>query len=180
MEALQSIESLQGELDLSDILHGHRVAELAIKIGKRINLNHREIANLYLSALFHDVGKSMIDKAILNKPGKLNKWEKLTMDGHVKLSAIIALKMNLEQDSVRAILGHHENYDGSGYPTGVKAEDIPLGARILKICDVYDALRSDRPYRKAFTVEEALEQMVKEEHTFDPELYRHFREVINE
>lgn len=179
MEVAQKSQIPQGEMDLIDIMHGYRVAELGLKIARNINMSNENILNLYTGAIFHDIGKPMIPRKIRNKPGKLNKWEKNIMNSHVKIGAKIGIHMNLNIDSLRSILGHHESYDGSGYPTGSKGENIPLGGRILKICDVYDALRMDRPYRKAYSKEKALEIMEGEKHTFDPKLYEVFKVVID-
>jgi putative nucleotidyltransferase with HDIG domain len=170
--------TLKGNLDINELIHEYRVAMLSVKIAKSTGLGDEIIMDLYTAAIFHDIGKCMIDKQILNKPGPLTVREKEIVKKHVEYGAKIGILMNLSQDSIKYILGHHENYDGSGYPTGAKAENIPIGARIIKICDVYDALRMDRAYRPAFPLIKALGIMENEKHVFDPAFYEIFKVVV--
>jgi putative nucleotidyltransferase with HDIG domain len=166
------------KLNLDDIYHGYRVAELAIKVGKRLDLDMIKLKDIYVAGIFHDIGKSMIDPKVLHKPGKLTNYECMQIKKHVEFGAVLAMQMKLSKDSIRAILAHHESFDGSGYITGSKGKGIPLGGRILKICDVYDALSMDRSYRRAYSKKEVKEKMEKEKHTFDPQIYDIFWEVI--
>lgn len=127
-----------------------------------LNINNKEKEEIVLSAAMHDIGKSKIDANILNKPGKLNhkEWNEIKL--HPKYGAAIAMMMGYSVNIAQNILYHHENSNGTGYPKGVKKEQIPLEASIIRICDSYDAMRSIRPYNRIMTHAEALEELIKE------------------
>ena len=134
--------------------HNVRVAETAIRLSKKINLNKRYREKIYIGALVHDVGKALIPRKILSKPTNLD-FEEMEI---IKKHSEMGLKIVNTDDIIikNIILHHHERYDGSGYPFGLKRNEIPLEAQIVLISDIYDALRSYRPYKKIFSHEESM------------------------
>lgn len=167
-------------VNLEDIKHGIRVASYAKEIAKRINLSDTKIEEIYISGLFHDIGKAHVNQKILNKPSKLLEHERTEMILHSRYSYEEALNNGYSKEVALNILYHHENWDGTGYPKGIKGMAIPLGARILKIVDVFDALTSKRPYHKGLSYYEALKIMDSERSTYDPELYSIFTDYLLE
>lgn len=157
------------------IVHQERVAQLIKEFAYHLGLKETYISLIHLSAKNHDIGKSAIDESILKKPYKLTADEFNNIKEHVTEGAKILQSMNAKREVIEAVLFHHESYDGSGYPEKLKGLEIPLSARILKICDVYDALTSKRCYReKIFRPEEALSEMEKMKNQFDPNLFNEF------
>lgn len=167
-------------VNLDDIRHGIRVANYSMEIAREISLPKQKLESLYLSGLFHDIGKAYIDQDVLNKPGILTKEERTLIIKHPEYSYEEILKMGYPKEIALNILHHHENFDGTGYPKGLVGLNIPLGARILKISDVFDALTMNRPYRDKLAIKEALKIMNKEKSTYDPELYLSFIQYIND
>jgi len=157
--------------------HCLRVANLSILVGKELKISMDEMENLRLSAMLHDYGKYYIPKNILLKPKKLTSAEMLIMRKHAYYGSQIAKKKTNKEEIVTNILYHHENFDGTGY-YGVKGDFIPYNSRIIRICDVYDALTSERPYRKALKNKEALEIMEEEKVHYDPEIYESFKKIM--
>lgn len=134
--------------------HTHRVAESAWRVGTRMHLPAPELDALYLGGYIHDIGKIGVPLDILLKPGALDEDERSTMEVHPVLGAKIVVHLTcLEAQTV--VLHHHERYDGSGYPDGLAGERIPLLARIVAVCDAYDAMTNDRPYRTRQSREQA-------------------------
>lgn len=159
--------------------HSERVSHYSVALAKAIR--YPDIEQIRLSALLHDVGKISISSAILNKPGKLTKEE----FDEVKKHPVIAYKIlevsdvfNFTKDIVKC---HHEKLDGTGYPDGLKGDEIPLGARIVAIADVFDSLTSNRSYRRPLPVEEALEILRKDAgNHFEPSLVAVFDAIAFE
>jgi len=139
--------------------HSERTMELSKQLAERIGLDKMAIKQLVYGALLHDIGKIEIDREILNKPTKLNKDEWETMKQHPRWGADIIRPIESFRGCHDIILYHHENYDGTGYPTGIKGLDIPLGARILRIVDSYDAITTNRTYKSAMSKGQALEEL---------------------
>jgi putative nucleotidyltransferase with HDIG domain len=131
-----------------------------------------------VGALLHDVGKIVVPTVILTKPGPLTDEERRIMERHALAGAELLSDVEFPWDVLPIIRNHHERWDGRGYPDQLAGEDIPLAARILCIADVYDALTTDRPYRKAFTREKALEIMRSDAGAFDPALFAEFSGLI--
>ena len=145
------------------------VAQLAMTMGRVLGLTAIETGNLWLAGIVHDVGEKNIAGEILNKPGSLDKDERQQVESHVESSVKIIEQTSFPPAISQIVAQHHERLDGSGYPTRLKGEEIILGARILAVADVYDALISERPYRAAFSEDDALSFMKsKKDLLFDP------------
>lgn len=166
------------KLQLPDLVHGIKVAELSVKLAEYCNLNI-DYKKLYISGALHDIGKAYLHENILNNPGRLTNKEYLHIKNHCRYGAQVCLAIGFDYDIVKSVLYHHENFDGSGYPKGLKGNEIPIIARILRICDVYCALTTKRAYRNGKTNIEAIEIMEREKRFYDPDLYNVFLEMIN-
>jgi putative two-component system response regulator len=155
--ALFSLASAVEAKDNYTLGHTQRVANLAVALGKRLRLSEKEIFALRLGGILHDVGKIGIAEEILNKPGKLedHEWEEMKSHPEIGYRICLPLKstLGIALDVVRH---HHEKLDGSSYPDGLKGDEISLAARIMCAVDIYDALVTNRPYRKAMSKEEAI------------------------
>lgn len=142
--------------------HCERLAKLGVGLGERIGLDDEQITALRRGGYLHDLGKIGIPDQVLLKPGKLTGDEWTVMKRHVEIGVEICSPLHSLQPVLPLIRHHHERFDGSGYPDGLKGDDIPLLARVFQVVDVYDALTVDRCYRAAMTVDEAV-SVVKEE-----------------
>lgn len=136
--------------------HAEKMVAIVRAIGKELGLPEEDIQDLEHAAVLHDLGKIGIDDRILRKKGKLTKKEFSEIKKHPRIGAEIIRSIHFLKDIVPLILYHHERFDGKGYTTGLKGKGIPMGARVLALADVYQALISDRPYRKAFSRKDAL------------------------
>lgn len=180
MESVKEYDCLeQNYICVSDLLHGFRVANLAMKICDKLGIQESVRKDIFIAGIFHDIGKAGIEPEILNKRGSLSEREKNRVQLHTVFGAQISWGAKFSKESVQMIYAHHEKWDGTGYPTGKKGRKIPLGARILTVCDVFDALISDRPYRKGYSKVEALNQMEREKGTLDPKVFGVLKEVID-
>lgn len=158
---LSTIETLAMAIDAKDqVTHGHirRVQRFAVGLAQALGVTEeRQLRAIEAAALLHDMGKLAIPEFILNKPGKLTAREFSVMKTHAAVGADLLSSIEFPYPVVPIVRHHHENWDGSGYPDGIKGSDIPIGARILSVVDCYDALTSDRPYRPAMSAEDALD-----------------------
>lgn len=181
---LDIFQSMAAKVDLKDKYtkgHSDRVAALALILCRNLGMNTSLLKTIVAAALLHDIGKIKIDDAILNKEGKLTDEEYREIQRHPELGVELLRAKWFPWDIKPLILGHHEKMNGKGYPHGLKGEDIPLGARIICIVDVFDALTSDRIYRDAFSVPKALEIMEDESGTsFDPVILRCLTELVKD
>ncbi len=155
--------------------HSHRVSRLTVQLGRACGLRGEDLDFLYRGALLHDIGKMAIPDAILMKKSSLNEEEWAIMRTHPGLAYDMLSSISFIQPALVVPAYHHEWWDGSGYPGGLKGDQIPLPARIFTVVDVWDALLSDRPYRKAWTKEAALNYMKDQSgRQFDPEIVTKF------
>ena len=160
-------------------LHSKRVSEICQNIGKAIGFTEIEVSRLKVVGLLHDIGKIAIEEGILNKPGKLTEQERDEIQRHPDIGYRILGSSYEMLELADCILAHHEKWDGSGYPKGLKGEAIPKVARIIAIADSYDAMTSERSYRKPMSENEALAQIRNNAGSqFDPEISRIFVEKV--
>lgn len=159
--------------------HSENVAWYAVQIGARLGLNKAELDQLRWEGLLHDIGKLTIPDEILNKPGPLEFDEWQVIKRHPSESVRMLQGVQHYQPYLSSILHHHERFDGTGYPDDIDFKTIPLHARILAVADSYDAMTSQRPYRNAFTPEEALEEIVcAAGKQFDPDVVDAFADAV--
>ncbi len=159
---MSSIRMLAAAIDAKDPYtrgHSERVKDYTMVIGRSLGFSAAELERLEIAALLHDVGKIGIDDRILRKPTNLTPDEFEIMKTHPDKGAAILAQIEQLRDIIPGMRAHHENYDGSGYPQGLKGEDIPLFGRVITVADTFDAMTTDRPYQKAFTLEFALNRI---------------------
>ena len=181
---MNTIESLAIAIDAKDqTTHGHvrRTQIYATQMGKLFKVTESELQALLAGALLHDIGKLAVPEYILNKPGKLTEAEFAKMKIHPTVGGDILKRVNFPYPVEDIVRYHHEKWDGSGYPKGLKGESIPLVARIISVVDFYDATRCDRPYRKGMTREESLSLLRSMMGTaFDPRVVEKFTQHVVE
>jgi putative nucleotidyltransferase with HDIG domain len=166
--------------DLETKGHSHRVVKLSILIAQRLGINGMELVDIRRGALLHDVGKMGIPDNILLKPGRLDVSERNVIEQHPLMGYEMLKSIPFIKNSLDIPLYHHERWDGLGYPKGLKAEDIPLPARIFAIADVWDAMTSDRPYREALDKRMVLDYIQSQSGKhFDPKIVAAFLEIVN-
>ena len=177
------VQTLMKMLELRDFSteeHSQRLAKLALGLSDQIGLPEHRKNDLRLLAQFHDIGKIGISDKILLKPGPLTQEERKEMERHSEIGHRIAIVMTELQPIADFILKHHEWWNGNGYPLGLKGEEIPVEDRILAIVDAYDAMTTDRPYRKALSHETAMAELRKHRGTqFDPALVDKFLATVD-
>jgi putative nucleotidyltransferase with HDIG domain len=179
---MSTIETLATAIDAKDeVTHGHirRVQTAAVGLARALGETDPDLVKaIEAAALLHDTGKLAIPEHILNKPGKLTTAEFEIMKQHARIGAEILSPIDFPYPVVPIVRSHHENWDGTGYPDGLAGEAIPIGARILSVVDCFDALRSDRPYRKRMTEEAALAILAERSGTmYDPRVVETFSRV---
>jgi len=181
---MNTIESLAIAIDAKDqTTHGHvrRTQIYATEMGKLLKVKDQELRALIAGALLHDIGKLAVPEYILNKPGKLTEAEFAKMKIHPTVGGDILKRVNFPYPVEDIVRYHHEKWDGSGYPKGLKAEQIPLVARIISVVDFYDATRCDRPYRKGMKREDSLTLLQKmSASSFDPKVVDLFTKHVIE
>jgi len=171
---LRTIEALALAIEAKDhTTHDHlkRVQIYAMEIGKSLKLSSAELEALRAAALLHDIGKLAVPEHIISKPGKLTREEFEKMKIHPVVGSEILARVRFPYPVTPIVRSHHEKWDGSGYPDGLKGEEIPIGARILAVVDCLDALASDRQYRRALPLHEAMNRVKADSGTaFDPQV----------
>lgn len=161
--------------------HSERVTAYALRLGRALGLRREALEDLRRGALLHDLGKIGIPDAVLRKPGPLTEEEKALMRTHPLIGDRILEGLPALQGARGVVRHHHERFDGRGYPEGLQGEEIPLLARIFAVVDAYDAMTSDRPYRRALSHGEALAAIAREAgKQFDPQVVRVFLRVFAE
>jgi putative nucleotidyltransferase with HDIG domain len=159
--------------------HCERVADYACALARDVGFDEITMFWFRIGALLHDVGKIVVPSEILNKPGKLTDEERAMMERHAAAGSDLLREIDFPWDVLPMVRGHHERWDGRGYPDNLAGEQIDLTARITCVADVFDALTTDRPYRAAFTRDQALTMMASDSgKLFDPELFSRFDRVI--
>jgi HD-GYP domain-containing protein (c-di-GMP phosphodiesterase class II) len=165
-------------LDLRDnVTQGQakRATEIGSIVAHQMGLRKEQLRQIEKASILHDIGKIGVADAVLAKPGPLDETEWQEMRRHAELGYEILRGIDFLQDAAEVVYAHHERFDGSGYPRGLKGDEIPLGARVFSIVDAYNAMTSHRPYRKALPHYKALEEIKRNAGTqFDPEIVRAF------
>ncbi len=165
---------------VKELVHGSVVSNLAYRIGKEMNLSEEECHELAVAGFLHDIGKLELAKYVRGREEETLVIEEMEyVRRHSNLGAQILQQKGYSQKIVDMVKFHHENCDGSGYPMNLSREEIPLGSRIIRVCDVFAALTADRPYRKAFDVDTAMELMIEEAKNYDIEVFLAFMRVVN-
>ncbi len=157
---VRALSEVLEEVDPYTRHHSHRVAQYAVRLARGLGLSEREVEEIEYAALVHDLGKiGPQHQHILQKPGSLSHEEQRTLRAHPAAGAEIVARVRALRRSAEIVRTHHERPDGQGYPFGLRAADVPLGARILNVSDAFDAMTSDRPYRRALSIAAALDEL---------------------
>jgi HD-GYP domain-containing protein (c-di-GMP phosphodiesterase class II) len=177
-----TVSALSQAIDAKDGFtrgHADRVSRIAGAIAREMNLSENQIEQIELAGMLHDIGKIGVEDRILMKPSRLDEDERDLMRRHPMYGASILEPSSALRPLVPIVLHHHENFDGTGYPEGLKGEQIPIGARIIIVADAYEAMTSDRIYRKAIGHERALEQLERHKGVqFDPRVVRSLEHLL--
>jgi putative nucleotidyltransferase with HDIG domain len=180
---LDTIRALAAAIDAKDPYtkgHSERVAEMSVALAEELHLSDRDIENIEYTALLHDIGKIGIRDSILGKESSLTSQEFDKIKEHPIMGAKIIEPVDFLKNSYEAIYHHHEKYNGEGYPDGIKSEDIPILARIIAVADAYDAMSSDRPYRKKLSKDKILKELKDQSgKQFDPEIVKTLISVLD-
>jgi len=180
---LDTIRALAAAIDAKDPYtkgHSERVAETSIALAQELNLSDKNIENIEYTALLHDIGKIGIADNILGKNSSLTNKEFDKIKEHTVMGAKIIEPVDFLKNSYKAIYHHHEKYNGKGYPDGIKSEDIPILARIISVADAYDAMGSDRPYRKKLNKDKILKELKDQSgKQFDPEVVKALISILD-
>jgi putative nucleotidyltransferase with HDIG domain len=176
-----TLEALGDALDLKDAEtegHSKRVTAFTMAIARAMDLPQDRVRLIARGAFLHDVGKMAIPDAILRKPGRLTPEEQMVMRDHALYGYQMLRKIPFLQEAARIVYSHQERYDGTGYPRGLKGDQIPLGARIFAVADTFDAITSDRPYRAAQSISAARREIQKHAGLqFDPDIVETFMSI---
>lgn len=165
---------------INELAHGATVSNLAWQLGKKMDFSEEDCHDLAVAGFLHDIGKLELAKYVRGKEDKTLIIEEMRyVRSHPQLGAAILQKKGYSQKIVDMVKSHHENCDGSGYPLNLTREDIPVGARILRICDVFAALTADRPYRMALEPKVAMETMIEESRYYDVRIFMAFMGMVN-
>ena len=161
--------------------HSNRVTKLALSIGKKLKLSKSKLRIIETMGKLHDLGKIALSDMLLNKKGKLTPAERYQINLHPVIGAMILNNLGFFQEDISLVKHHHERYDGTGYPDRLKKENIPLLARIFSVADAFDAMTSDRPYRKKLPFKIAVKELIENKTTqFDPTIVEAFLLSISE
>ena len=181
---LEAIRGLANSIEARDQYtagHTDRVSRLAELIARRLGWNESRILDLQMGCTLHDIGKIGVPDRILNKPSALTEEERRKMRSHPELGLRIIRGIDLFKPAIPYIKAHHEAYDGTGYPRGLRGEEIPVEGRLLAVADTFDAIMSDRPYRNGNSLQVAVGELLKYRGSqFDPEIVDLFVEILRE
>ncbi len=177
-ELIEVVINILDARDPNTFIHSWRVAELSVLISRNMDLPKDKIDGIHIGAHLHDIGKIGVPDKILNKMGKLTDDEMSHMRAHPRIGFNILERLPLFKDISQIVLYHHERFDGLGYPEGLKAESIPLESRIISVADTFDALSSDRPYRKARGYDECFKEIYLHAGSqLCPTVVKHFMDI---
>ena len=180
---LASLAMIAQAIDAKDpytAKHSKNVSNIAVRLARAMGLDEGEVRRVRVAALMHDIGKVGVRGSIIRKPGKLDAQEGEAMRQHPVISAEIMRPVELLGEAAEIVRHHHEHIDGSGYPDGLKSLEIPLGSRVVLVADAFDALTTDRPYRKGRSKQEALEVITAHAGTqFDATVVAALRSVLH-
>lgn len=175
---IQAITGLANAIEARDAYtagHTERVSLLAEYTAKQMGWDNKKILDLRMGCSLHDIGKIGVPDSILNKPGILSTEEKDLMGAHPQVGLKIIENIELFKPAIPYIIAHHERYDGTGYPNGLKGEEIPIEGRLLSVCDTFDAILSNRPYRQGKSLQFAIDELLKNSgKQFDPKIVQYF------
>jgi HD-GYP domain-containing protein (c-di-GMP phosphodiesterase class II) len=176
-----AVFALNEMLDLKDMdtgMHSTRLAEWAVRVAELMEMSDSDMRDLEIGAILHDIGKNGVSESILNKPGPLDLDERKQVEKHSEYGwAILRTIPGFEKTSL-LVLHHHERIDGKGYPSQLRSSDIPLGSRVIAVIDSFDAMVSDRSYRKGLPVDEALRRLTAGAGSqFDADIVSIFRRI---
>jgi len=179
---LSTIQALAAAIEAKDPYtsgHSERVTKYALAISIELGLAEEDVQQIMYASILHDIGKIGVSEDILGKKGKLEPEEFKKIQQHTTIGANIISSISMLESIIPIIVHHHEAFDGKGYPFNKEDEEIPLGARIIAVADAYDAMTSDRPYRKAMSKEEAIKEVRRCSGTqFDPEIVNAFVKTL--
>ncbi len=181
MNSMRALATAIDEKDHYTRTHSENVTTHAVAIAREMNLSGSEVEEIAQACQLHDLGKIGVHDYILNKPGKLTEeeWEEVRL--HSLKGVEILRPLDFLKGVTKLVKEHHERYDGKGYPDGLSGKNIRLGARIMTVADSYDAMISERPYRKALSKDEAINELEKEKgKQFDPEVVETFLRLLEE
>lgn len=181
MQTLEGVATIVDKRDPYTAGHSRRVASYSCKLALRMGLSAQDLLVIEHAALLHDIGKIGVPDSVLLKPGRLTQQEMTIMQFHPDIGGEILRAVEAMQHLLPCIIHHHERWDGNGYPRRLAAHAIPLGARVIAVADSYDAMTTDRPYRRALSVEVAKDELERGAGTqFDADCARSFIHLINE
>jgi HD-GYP domain-containing protein (c-di-GMP phosphodiesterase class II) len=175
-------EALSAVLEAKDPYTAHHsdsIAERAVAVGRELGIDESDLRVLRFAAAFHDIGKIAVPRSVLNKPGPLTETERLMVEQHTVIGERILAPIEFLRPALPLVRHAHERWDGKGYPDRLAGEQIPLGARILFVCDAHDAMTTDRPYRRALGPEVVLSELRSNAGTqFDPQVVDALLQVL--
>lgn len=184
IKVTEVIETLLTILDARDpytLDHSLRVTQIAALIARDMKLPPAQIKTIHEAAYMHDIGKIGIPDRVLNKEGRLDREEMRYMQAHPRIGYNVLAKLPFFKNISKIVLSHHERWDGMGYPNGLQGTSIPLESRIIAVADAFDAITSDRPYRKGQSLDYGIEEIHKHrEDQFDPHVVDHFLNSCNQ
>lgn len=151
-----------------EAMHSNRVSDICQSIATKMNFSEDAVNQMRIAGLIHDIGKIGVDENILNKPGRLSLDERMDIERHPEIGWKILSSTNEFSELAQFVLNHHEKWDGSGYPNGLKGDSIPLEARIISVADSYDAMTSERSYRKGMSIDAAIIELKRCSGTIRP------------
>jgi putative nucleotidyltransferase with HDIG domain len=179
-ELIEGLGSLMNQANAQRLKHSERTAKLILRLGARMDLHEEEFVLLRQGMLMHDIGKTEIPEGLLNKRGPLTQEEWKVMKRHTEIGFRLVNRIPVPKPVAEMVLYHHENWDGTGYPEGLRGEAIPFYARLAAVVEVWDALTHVLPYRPAWKKEDAMNYLQDQSGLkFDPQIIPEFIRLVN-